>query len=226
MDGPGASRSLAAPEPFHGAVGLPARRRRPYARMAASSRQMTSNPLRILQVLDRHLTTPCELTIYGRSALVLGFSDASAEMAATLDVDAILPARDIALIEANDDFWRAQDLTNQELDETGLYFTHLFEDRQVILRPDWLEHRVPITNPALNRLRLYRPATADLILTKMMRNDPQDRDDIVFLLRQPDFHLKTMREALAQAVVPDIPEIREAFETNCKWLKPRLFLGR
>ena len=32
-----------------------------------------NNPLRILQTLDRHLTRPAELTIFGRAALALGF---------------------------------------------------------------------------------------------------------------------------------------------------------
>jgi|GEM_PF-3600164 len=64
---------------------------------------MTSNPLRILHTLDRHLRNPFVLHIYGRSALALGYTDAPAETQATLDVDAILPVRDILKIEANDD---------------------------------------------------------------------------------------------------------------------------
>lgn len=67
-----------------------------------------SNPLRILRTLDRHLHGPCELIVYGRSALALGFDSAPADFSATMDVDAILPVRDLALIEANEDFWQAQ----------------------------------------------------------------------------------------------------------------------
>lgn len=66
------------------------------------------NPLRILSVLDRHLVGPCELTVYGRSALALGYPGAPEVFFATLDVDAILPARDLSVIEANEDFWSAQ----------------------------------------------------------------------------------------------------------------------
>ncbi len=49
-----------------------------------------NNPKHILQTLDRHLTKPAELTIFGRAALVLGFQDSPAAFATTHDVDAIL----------------------------------------------------------------------------------------------------------------------------------------
>jgi hypothetical protein len=45
---------------------------------------MTSNPLRILQTLDRHLQHPVTLYVYGRSALALGWPAASAAFHATL----------------------------------------------------------------------------------------------------------------------------------------------
>lgn len=183
---------------------------------------MMSNPLRILQTLDKHLSQPFTLYIYGRSALALGFPSAPAVMQATMDVDAILPAKDILEIEANDDFWRAQDLTNTELGDSGLYFTHLFEDRQVILTPDWLSRVVKLPLLGLARLHLYRPATEDLILTKMMRIDPQDREDMTFLLAQADCSKERLKEALNVAVIPGVTEIREAFEWNKKWLFQQL----
>jgi hypothetical protein len=181
---------------------------------------MTSNPLLILQTLDRHLTRECELTVYGRSAIALGYPRVPPEMIATMDVDAILPASDLAVIEANDDFWRAQDLTNRELEATGLYFTHLFVDRQVILRPNWLENRCGIRFPGFRHLRLYRPATLDLVLTKMMRNDPQDREDIGFLMRQADYDALQMRQALDAAVIPDVPETRRRSNSIVNGLRP------
>jgi Nucleotidyltransferase of unknown function (DUF6036) len=183
---------------------------------------MTSNPLRILQALDRHLHQPFELYVYGRSALALGFPAAPAAMHGTMDVDAILPARDILAIETNDDFWRAQEKANTELGDSGLYFTHLFEDRQVILTPHWLARVVKLPVRGLKYLHLYRPATEDLILTKMMRVDPQDREDIMFLLGQADLDKEQLREALEAAVIPDVAEIKEAFERNKTWLIPRL----
>lgn len=137
-------------------------------------------------------------------------------------MDAILPAKDIAAIEANEDFWRAQEATNRELDDTGLYFTHLFEDRQVILRPDWLVHRVVLPDFEFFRLRLYRPSTIDLLLTKMMRIDPQDRADMEFLLKQPDCNADELAAALDIAIVPPVAEIEEAYAGNRQWLLPRL----
>ena len=141
-------------------------------------------------------------------------------MHATMDVDAILPARDILAIEANEDFWQAQELANAELGESGLYFTHLFEDRQVILGPDWLARVVKIPADSLRHVRLYRPATEDLILTKMMRVDPQDRDDIIFLIGQEDLDKERLSAALSTALIPEVAEIKEAFVRNVRWLLP------
>ena len=49
-----------------------------------------NNPLRILQTLDRHLSAPAEITLFGRSALALGYTSSPAAFAATHDVHAIL----------------------------------------------------------------------------------------------------------------------------------------
>lgn len=179
---------------------------------------MKSNPRRILETLDRHLVTPFTLYVYRRSALALGYADAPAEYHATMDVDAILPASEVRAIEGNEDFWRAQERVNEELGDTGLYFTHLFEDRQVILTPDWLANTAPIADMGFRQLRLRRPSTADLILTKMMRVDPQDRDDIRFLARQADVSVENIRGAVKRAALPDVAEIREAFTENAAWL--------
>jgi len=94
---------------------------------------MKSHPVIILETLDRHLHQPVNLYVYGRSALSLGYPEVPSSLDATMDVDAILPTRDLIAIEANDDFWRAQEAANLELDHTGLYFTHLFEEKQVAL---------------------------------------------------------------------------------------------
>src|ERR1017187_5735908 len=42
------------------------------ARRAPSGCAAMNNPLRILQALDRHLTGPAEITLFGRAALALG----------------------------------------------------------------------------------------------------------------------------------------------------------
>ena len=176
-----------------------------------------NNPEKILRTLDKHLQSEVRLILYGRAALVLGFEDAPQEFGATMDVDAILPLAEMPQIEVNDDFWNAVEETNRELEPTGLYITHLFCDDQVILSADWLSHIKPVSLPC-SHLKLFRPGTHDLILTKMMRVDPQDRSDIEFLLKQNDVELSVLEEMLPHAKVPDIPELQEAYETNRKWL--------
>jgi hypothetical protein len=133
------------------------------------------NASRILLTLDGHLNGPARLVLYGRAAIHLGFTDPPRDVAVSKDVDAIVPLSDLDEISANDAFWDAQDATNTELRPQGLYITHLFRADQVFLRRDWEQHLVPMPRPATRWLRLFRPATLDLILTKMMRgDDPQD----------------------------------------------------
>ena len=49
-----------------------------------------NNPLLILQSLDRRLTAPAEITLFGRAALALGYAGSPATFATTHDIDAIL----------------------------------------------------------------------------------------------------------------------------------------
>lgn len=173
----------------------------------------------ILETLDRHLDHPARLILYGRAALQLGFSDTPAEVAESKDVDAIVPLADLDRLTADEAFWEAQQKTNDELRPKGLYVTHLFRADQIFLRPDWEQHLVPITRPPTRWLRLFRPATLDLILTKMMRgDDPQDLADVAFLIRHDRVTPEQIESTLAQAVIPEIAELRDAFERA----KPRV----
>lgn len=135
-----------------------------------------NNPLEILQTFDRHLIRPAELTIFGRSAIALGYPNPPGDCEATLDVDGIIP---LSGGEPDEEFWIAQQVTNEELRNRGLYITHLFSELDIILAPDWLVRRAPI-QLKLQRLAVFRPATLDLILTKMARGDEQDLTDIWF----------------------------------------------
>ena len=99
-----------------------------------------NQPEQIVRTLDRHLTQPVRLILYGRAALALGYPASLPAFHATMDVDAILPEVEMAAIEADDSFWEAIEKTNDELEASGLYLTLLFTDSQVILRPDWLDH--------------------------------------------------------------------------------------
>jgi hypothetical protein len=177
------------------------------------------NPSLILQTLDGHLHQPARLVLYGRAALQLGFRDPPPETAESKDVDAIIPLVDLDILTANQDFWDAQEVTNAELRSKGLYITHLFRADQIFLRLGWDQHLVPVTRPATRWLRLFRPATLDLILTKMMRgNDPQDMADVAFLIRHDRVTSAQIESAFAEVVIPDLVELRDAFEQA----KPRV----
>lgn len=166
-----------------------------------------NNPLEILRTLDGHLTKPVELTLFGRSALALGYPDPPPEYGATLDVDGIIPA---GMPGPDADFWLAQQATNAELRKRGLYITHLFSELDIILQPDWILRRVLLHLP-LRNLQTFRPATVDLVLTKMARGDGQDLSDIQFLLHREPLSQEALRTAFARARVPDVPEILELF---------------
>lgn len=178
-----------------------------------------NHPEQILRVLDSHLAEPTRLILYGRAALALGFTDPHSEFLSTMDVDAILPEVEMSSIESDDSFWSAIEKTNDQLQATGLYLTHLFTDTQVILQPGWLRDIAPIHLGGLRFLEPHRPSTASLILTKMMRVDPQDRSDIEFLLNHWNPDADAVDSLLRSARVPQIAEIEEAFAENSIWLR-------
>ena len=177
-----------------------------------------NRPEHIVRTLDQFLVQPTRLILYGRAALALGFPDPLPSFHATMDVDAILPEVEMAAIEADDSFWDAIEKTNNFLQASGLYLTHLFADSQIIIRPQWLGHLVPIQLDNLQCLHLFRPSSEDLILTKMMRVDPQDRSDIEFLLGYANLDSHSIAALIGNAGVPQIPEIEEAFKINSHWL--------
>jgi hypothetical protein len=170
------------------------------------------NAERILRALDGGLSQPIELTIYGRAALALGFDAPPSGSEKTLDVDAIIPLAQLEAITQNEEFWQSIERVNKELTPEGLYLTHLFQEDQVILTPDWMNKRVKIVEPAFIKLELYRPSTIDLVLTKMMRGgDPEDMSDIRFLIDAGKITPAQLEKAFASAVVPPITEIEKGF---------------
>lgn len=169
-----------------------------------------SNPLRILRTVDQHLALPAEITLFGRSALALGYPKTPGHFHNTQDVDGILPLAWLQPPDEHQDFWQAVQRTNAELEPEGLYLTHLFREVDVILRPDWIDHRLRL-ELGLRKLAVFRPATIDLILTKMARADEDDLQDIQFLLQQEPLTRDQLETAFARAHVPDMPEIQELF---------------
>lgn len=57
--------------------------------------------------------------------------------------------------------------------------THLFQEEQIILSPDWSDKTI-LLELGLNHIQVSRPSTLDLILTKMMRGDKYDLEEIGF----------------------------------------------
>src|SRR5437667_9401548 len=92
----------------------------------------------------------------------------------------------------------------------GRHITHLFSEMDIILQPDWQLRRTEIQLQLAN-LRVFRPATIDLILTKMARGDEQDLEDIQFLLNREPLSPQKLREAFARARVPDVEEFASFF---------------
>jgi hypothetical protein len=161
----------------------------------------------ILQTLDSHLDHEVSLILYGRAALNLGFDTAPVETAHSKDVDCIIPLSRVEDMGRDQQFWDAQEATNEQLRLRGLYITHLF-------RADWENEIVPISRPTLKWLRLFRPATLDLVLTKMMRGaDPQDMADAKFMIEHDKITRKQLEAAFAVMNPIELVELRDAFTT-------------
>lgn len=169
-----------------------------------------TNAERILTALDARLTAPVELTLYGRAALLLGFPNAPVEYALSHDVDAVLWLGQAEELSARTNFWEAIGQVNDELAGESLYVSHLFSEDQVILRPNWRSHRVAICG-SWSHLTLTRLGDLDLLLSKLMRNDPIDRTDALFIVRAAGLTRTQIQQALTEARVPALTEIQEQF---------------
>ncbi|MBI5527730.1 MAG: hypothetical protein HY897_15475 [Deltaproteobacteria bacterium] len=169
-----------------------------------------TNAERILAALDGRLNTKVELTLYGRAAMLLGFANPQPEYALSHDVDAVLWLGQAEELARATNFWEAVEKTNEELAPRGMYVSHFFAEDQVILRPSWCEHRQPIGGD-WRRLSLFRLGDLDLLLSKLMRDDPIDRQDALFIVARAGLGRAAIEEALRQARVPGIPELHEQF---------------
>jgi hypothetical protein len=170
------------------------------------------NPERLLLALDERLDHSVRLIIYGRAAVWLGFTGVPPDVARTRDVDGILSEEDVAALNEDMQFWDARDAVHEHFNNEGLYITHLFPAQGIFLRRDWLEKLLPISRPALRHLKLFRPSTIDLVLTKMMRgNDPQDMADAKFMIEHDRITRKQLDEAFAVMNPIELVELRDAF---------------
>jgi len=170
-----------------------------------------NNPRRILQTLDSYLERETRIVLFGRAALALGFGDFGRRFCTTQDVDAILPTVEMARIESDTQFWEAIEKTNLKLEPSGLYVSHLFTDRQIALTANWLEKAVEIPSSEYRFLRLRRPSSIDLIMTKMMRNDREDLDDIRFILEHEIISPISLEVGFKSARELEVPELQANF---------------
>ena len=183
-----------------------------------------NNALRILTALDGHLNAPVDLTLYGKAALLLGLPDAPAEFGYSRDVDGVLWLGQAEELAAGTNFWQALEQVNAEFEAEGLYMTHLFEEDQVILRPQWRQWRVPIRQD-FGHLSLHRLSDLDLLLSKLMRDDPVDFGDAKFIVDRGRLSRNEIEAACAEARLPDDPDVvaeyRKALERFRPWLAGR-----
>ncbi len=156
------------------------------------------------------------MIVFGSAALLLDPEFApqlSGRM--TNDIDVIVPAGRELMIDADAQFWAAIEATNRELADRALYITHIFPEQEVVLTPEWKQHLVTLPNPALNKLRLFRPRILDLIVSKMGRGDLQDQADVRSMLTlqravgMPAPSATEIADAAGRVVVPEV--YRELF---------------
>lgn len=174
---------------------------------------MVPNPERLIMALDSKLDHLIRLVLYGRAAIWLGFENPPPETAATKDIDGIIELAHLDDLVHDTQFWDARDAVNAELNDEGLYITHLFQEDQVFLRKCWREHLIPIDRLPVRHLRLFRPATVDLLLTKMMRGDDEaDLDDIRFFIEHDHLTRHDLDAAFADMQPIELVELQDAFE--------------
>jgi len=176
-----------------------------------------SNAEIILAELDRLLDSDVELTLYGRAALQLGFENPSPDFAVSKDVDAVFFLGQAEYLNEHTNFWRAVDILNRNLAEQDLYVSHFFVEDQVVLRPAWKDCRCRIPGE-WSRLDLYRLGDEDLLLSKLMRDDPLDHSDALFIASRAQFTRQDVEVIIAEARIPAADEIAEQFAIASKRL--------
>ncbi|MFW6152547.1 MAG: hypothetical protein ACOC6C_06180 [Verrucomicrobiota bacterium] len=180
-----------------------------------------TNAEKILTALDEELTSRIDLTLYGRAALHLGFPQSPKEHELSRDVDAVFWMGQAEELNENTNFWTAVEEINKQLADHELYISHFFTEDQVILRPSWRCERVRLPGE-WKSLDLYRLADIDLLLSKLMRDDPLDRWDALFIVSAANLTIFEIEDAIANARVPDSAEVKEEFELASRKLLDEL----
>ena len=58
---------------------------------------------------------------------------------------------------------------------------------------------------------MYRLGDLDLVLSKLMRDDPIDHSDALFIVQAACLHAEDVRAAIDRAVLPSSEDVREQF---------------
>jgi hypothetical protein len=174
----------------------------------------------ILRELNDRLEVPVELTLYGRAAIQLGFENPPSDTLLSLDVDAVFWLGQAEELNEQTNFWEAIDQVNQHLGNQGLYISHFFTEDMVILRPCWREQRKPIES-AWDKLVLYRLSDVDLLLSKLMRDDPQDQQDAWYIVQSAPLAMADVQKGMRDARVPNVQELAEQYRQACARLLKR-----
>ena len=174
-----------------------------------------TNAEKLLAAVDERLSGAVELTLYGRAALHLGFPNPPAEYALSRDVDAVMWIGQAEELAERTNFWTAIEQVNALFADQELYISHFFEESQVVLTAGWQSKRLPIPG-RWTKLKLYRLGNEDLFLSKLMRDDPIDRQDALFIVESAPLTPEQIRRAIRDARVPPVPEIGEQFERCAK----------
>lgn len=169
----------------------------------------------ILSAIDAKIDRAIELTLYGRAALALGFENAPPEYFQSKDVDVVLWLRQGEELLEHTNFWDVVQEVNEEFRDQERYISHLFEETQVVLTPEWKEQRILIKGD-WQKLSIYRLGDQDLFLSKLMRDDPQDLADARFIAVRAGWDSKDTAEVIGRARVPNMPALREEFSQTAR----------
>jgi hypothetical protein len=154
----------------------------------------------ILIALDRHLRVPADIRLMGGAAMALAYGLERP----TEDADLLADEAELAVLAEHCDFGAALEAANAELEPRGLYLSHIWGPEQQILTPGWRAACRPIhPGLGLHNLRASALGPLDLIVSKLCRADDLDLADMAWLLDREALTAETVREAVAQALVPE-----------------------
>ena len=160
---------------------------------------MANNAELILRTLDRHLTEPAAVRLYGGAAMILAYG----RPRSTEDADLLMDDRE-AQVLIDHGFSEALEKANAELEAADLYIAHIFGPEQVILGLSWRDHCRPVDLAGLRYLSLTALGPIDMVLSKLGRGDEGDLADITWLLDRERLSADAVRAAVASAQVPEV----------------------